>query len=262
MQPESLHLRVGPLTVSLSGEALASLARMARARFPDCAPASQTPAFRYRIRPTTAGFDVLFGRRRIATAATTAEAHERLLSHLQVEAATHAPDRLYVHAGAVALHNHALLLPGPSFAGKTTLVTELLRLGAAYLSDEFAVIAPDGLIHPYPRLLRVRDRHGASTRHLPSSHWGAPPAEQPLPAAMIVFTRYSPGARWQPRALSPGEALIRLLAHTPCARTRSHHALTLLHASIANAALLESPRDSARSTAAEIVRLFHRLHAG
>lgn len=262
MQPDSLHLRIGALTVSLSGEALASLARKAQARFPDCAPASQPPACRYLVRPTPAGFDVLFGRRRIAAATTAAEAHERLLSHLQVEAATRAADRLYVHAGAVALHHHVLLLPGPSFAGKTTLVTELLRLGAAYLSDEFAIIATDGLIHPYPRLLRVRDPQGAPTRHLPSSRWGALTASQPLPAAMVVFTSYHPGARWQPRALSPGEALIRLLAHTPCARARSHHALSLLRTSLAGAAFLESPRGNARAAATEIVQLFHRLHAG
>ena len=44
----------------------------------------------------------------------------------------------------------ALLLPGGSFTGKTTLVGALVRAGAVYYSDQYALLDEDGLIHPYP----------------------------------------------------------------------------------------------------------------
>src|SRR5277367_3536052 len=42
-----------------------------------------------------------------------------------------------VHAGAVLWRGRALLLPGGTHAGKSSLVTELLRRGATYYSDEY-----------------------------------------------------------------------------------------------------------------------------
>jgi hypothetical protein len=48
---------------------------------------------------------------------------ERLRSALEIAIATHAPDRVFLHAGAVADgEGRAVLLPGRSSAGKTTLV--------------------------------------------------------------------------------------------------------------------------------------------
>ena len=44
-----------------------------------------------------------------------------------------------VHAGAVLWYGRALLFPGTTHAGKSSLVAELLRKGAVYLSDEYAL---------------------------------------------------------------------------------------------------------------------------
>src|SRR4051794_25537583 len=41
-----------------------------------------------------------------------------------------APDHVFVHAGVVAFDGHALVIPGPSFSGKTTLVAACVRAGA------------------------------------------------------------------------------------------------------------------------------------
>src|SRR6478752_5303275 len=67
--------------------------------------------------------------------------------------AVNAPDAVFVHAGAVAVDGSVIIIPGDSFSGKTTLVSELVQRGATYFSDEFAVIDKDGLIHPYPKPL-------------------------------------------------------------------------------------------------------------
>lgn len=50
---------------------------------------------------------------------------------------------VFVHAGSVAIHDGALLLVGDSGAGKTSTVSALLTCGAAYLSDEVALLDPE-----------------------------------------------------------------------------------------------------------------------
>ena len=79
---------------------------------------------------------------------------------LMVHVANYAPDRVFVHAGVVGWKGRALVLPGTSFAGKTTLVAELVRAGATYYSDEYAVVDEQGRVHPYPRDLQMRDAGG------------------------------------------------------------------------------------------------------
>ena len=63
--------------------------------------------------------------------------------------AEHAPRRVFVHAGVVAWKGRAILLPGPSYVGKSTLVMELVRAGAVYYSDEYAVLDARGRVHPF-----------------------------------------------------------------------------------------------------------------
>ncbi len=63
-----------------------------------------------------------------------------------------------LHAGAVSDGRRGLLLVGPSGAGKTTLVLELIKRGLHFLSDETAALA-QGWVHPFLRSIRVRRRH-------------------------------------------------------------------------------------------------------
>ena len=63
-----------------------------------------------------------------------------LESQIRIYMAVHAPDFIFVHAGVVAVDGGLLLLPGLSFAGKTTLVAALVKAGAVYYSDEYAPI--------------------------------------------------------------------------------------------------------------------------
>lgn len=78
--------------------------------------------------------------------------------HLYV--ATYARRRLFVHAGVVGVNGHAILLPGRSLAGKSTLVFALMQAGATVYSDEFAVLDSRGYVHPYARPLSLRSPGG------------------------------------------------------------------------------------------------------
>src|SRR5262245_11510226 len=62
-------------------------------------------------------------------------------------------DFAVVHSGVVAHDGGAVLLPGSTGSGKSTLVAELVRRGALYLSDEYALVDGAGDVHPYPRSL-------------------------------------------------------------------------------------------------------------
>src|SRR5215471_10513639 len=52
---------------------------------------------------------------------------EQFESHLQLTVAEYAPRRVFVHAGVVGWNGQAILIPGSSFSGKSTLVSKLLR---------------------------------------------------------------------------------------------------------------------------------------
>src|SRR4029077_14911688 len=74
---------------------------------------------------------------------------QALESALRATVAEHSPNRVFVHGGAVAWNGKAIIVPGPSFSGKSTLVTELVRRGATYYSDEYAVLDARGRVHPF-----------------------------------------------------------------------------------------------------------------
>ena len=119
-----------------------------------------------------------------------------------------------VHAGAVVWRGRALLLPGGTHAGKSSLVTELLRRGATYFSDEYALIDSEGLVHPYPRSLLVRNGRPEQKPMLPAE-CSASIGEVPAPVGWILSLQYLPGCNWDITAITQGEALLTLLRNTP-----------------------------------------------
>ncbi len=74
-----------------------------------------------------------------------------------------------IHAGAVLIGDKALVLPGASHSGKSSLVAELLRRGAVCLSDEYALIDAEGLVHAYPRALLLRMALPLRSQSLPGN---------------------------------------------------------------------------------------------
>lgn len=69
------------------------------------------------------------------------------------------------HAGAVMLDGHAVAIAGPSHAGKTSVVLELCRSGASFLSDDVLALERDGetlLGHPGTPLAGLD--HGEAAR--------------------------------------------------------------------------------------------------
>ncbi|MEM9514917.1 MAG: hypothetical protein AAGA42_08665 [Actinomycetota bacterium] len=151
-----------------------------------------------------------------------------------------------IHGGAAALDGRAVVLPGHSESGKTTLSTALgTRPGWAYVADEVCRLSPDHLtIAPYGKPVALRRRSVAlladvidrlgrdgsrleqDERFVPPSELrgsaSAPPsAEQPV--ALIVFPRVDTEQASKIEPVSPARALELLtqntLGGTPSTRT-------------------------------------------
>jgi hypothetical protein len=117
-----------------------------------------------------------------------------------------------VHAGVVGIGGKALLLPGPTHAGKSTLVAELVARGATYFSDEYAVIDVIGAVHPYPRPLLLR-KSGVQEQ-LPSLAEGLV-ARDAAPMGWVIDIRYERESEWRVQAVPQSEGLLVLLRNTP-----------------------------------------------
>lgn len=168
-------------------------------------------------------------------------------SRAQLAVAEHARRCLFIHAGVVEWHGAAILIPGPTFTGKSTVTLALVRAGARYYSDEYAIIDRNGLVHPFGRPLSIRGPNGTEQHHLS-------PGARVIPVGWILLTSFRPGAKWRPRRITPGKALLALLANTVSARSRSEAALRVLHRVVEKARALKS----ARGEAEDLVACFAR----
>lgn len=192
-------------------------------------------AYSVEQRPTDSGlrYCVRSGPGRVWQTGCPGEALDWVLRLMQLKVAENAPGQIFVHAGVVAWNGRAILLPGRTFTGKTSLVAAFLRRGATYYSDEYAVLDECGKVHPYPRPLQVRSGNGF---HILSPRLlGASVGCGPIDVSLLVFARFQEASTWRSRPITPGNAMLRLLANTVCARRRPHEALACLRLVATNA---------------------------
>jgi hypothetical protein len=174
-------------------------------------------------------------------------------SDLQLYVAERAPRRVFVHAGVVGWKGQAIVIPGRSLSGKTTLVAELVRAGAVYYSDEYAVLDAEGRVHPYARPLAVREGAGLAQTRRTVEEFGGRAGRKALPVGLVVVSRYEQGGRWRPRRLSPGEGVLEMLANTVSARRAPARALTALSEVAARTVILAGARGEASHAAESIL---------
>ncbi len=113
-----------------------------------------------------------------------------LEAHMHLYVGEYASNRVFVHAGVVGWRDRAIMLPGASGAGKSTLVAALLRAGARYYSDEYAVLDPHGLVHPFARPLSIRSQDGSASRRCGPEAFGGRAGETPLPLGLVAIAKY------------------------------------------------------------------------
>lgn len=173
---------------------------------------------------------------------------------LQMCVAEWSPNFVFVHAGVVAWRDQAIVIPGRSMSGKSTLVAELLRAGATYYSDEYAVLDMRGYVHSYPRRLSLRQPEGKPPRRCSAEELGSPTGAKPLRVGLVAVTKYLPGAAWRPRPLTPGRAVLELLNNAVPALVKPEAVLKALHRAAPEARTIMSVRGEARETAEALLR--------
>jgi hypothetical protein len=134
----------------------------------------------------------------VAAVRTLTDVGWALATHAEPFVAEHAPDHLFVHAGVVGWEGRAIVMPGTSFAGKTTLVRAWLEAGATYYSDEFAVLDRAGRVHPFAATARDPGRvercdsscagRGTGRRHRHDASARRPGPGDCLPARRALAT--------------------------------------------------------------------------
>ncbi len=173
---------------------------------------------------------------------------------MELYIADRARRRTFVHAGVVGWNGRAIVIPARSGSGKSSLVKALVRAGATYYSDEFAVLDERGRVHPYPLPLTVRQgRDGAPPVKCRVEEIGGVAGRRPLSVGLVVFTRYVSGTRFRPRPVSAGRALLELLANTLPARRRPERALDTLTRVVSQALVLRGARGEAEEMADQIL---------
>lgn len=183
---------------------------------------------RFRILTSTAEAERAPGPppRLIMSPTRSSEDREILLWTTPAAVAISLQEDLALHAASIDVGGEAVLLTGPSGAGKTTTAAALHAAGCRVLSDDLARCDPRGhpTVLPGPAVLRLRadtaKRFGPDSRPTPGGRKTRliVPADRrgdgaPVPLRAIYFLASAPVAL-QSRPIEPTEALQRLW---PCA---------------------------------------------
>jgi hypothetical protein len=170
---------------------------------------------------------------------------ERFESDLRLFVAELATHRVFVHAGVVGWKGQAIVIPGRSYSGKSTLVAELVRAGAIYYSDEYAVLDSRGRVHPFSKPLELREEGEYRQTKITAAELGGLSGTKPLPVGLVLMTHYKNGARWRPRKLTTGKGVLEMLFNTVSARRSPGRALATLQRVAAQAEVLKGVRGDA-----------------
>ena len=176
-------------------------------------------------------------------------------SMLRIVVAERARDCVFIHAGVVARGGKAIVIPANSFQGKTTLVAELIKNGAEYYSDEYAVLDEEGRVHPFPRDLSVRDKEFRE-KDIPVAELGGKTGVEPVPVGAVLLTEYAANGVWNPQKLTVGQGIMEIIPHTIPRNFNTEFSLKVLNTAVSDAIKLKSPRGDAGEFAINFLSFF------
>ena len=188
------------------------------------------------------------------------DAVERFVSLLRITVAEFAPNHAFIHSGAVAWNGHGIIFPARSFSGKSALTAALVRRGARYYSDEYAVLDRRGHLRPFPKDLSLRgitDPLNQVERSVESL--GGKTGKRPIPVRLIVATEFKKRARWEPIMLSSGAAALEILKNSVSIRQNPVFVLSAVNSAVRNSLAVKSKRGDADLTAESILGLLDSI---
>ena len=184
---------------------------------------------------------------------------EILERHIRITIAEFAVGKVFIHAGVVAIDGKAIVIPAQSFQGKTTLVAEMVKNGAVYYSDEYAVLDEKGYVHPFPKMLSMRGIiDDYNQLDLPVEDFGGVAGTKPIPVALVLITEYRKDAKWKPKKLSNGRGIMEILPHALPIRNKPEFTLNVLNNVAERAIITKTKRAEADETARLLVKFFEK----
>jgi len=205
-------------------------------------------------RPGVRRFNILYAdATRLLRTHDLDETLHQLQVSLELFIGDRAPRRTFVHAGVVGWKGKAIVIPGRSHSGKSSLVTAFVKAGATYYSDEFAVLDERGRVHPYPVPLALRQDASGLPRKYKVEDLAGRVGDRPLPVGLVVITRYIDGARFRPRLASAGHAVMAMLGNTLPARRRPKRVLDVLTRAVSQALALRGARGEAEEAVGQLL---------
>lgn len=175
-------------------------------------------------------------------------------TRVKVLVAEFAVDHVFVHAGVIGWKGNGVLFPADSHEGKSTLIAALIKLGATYYSDDYAILDKNGLVHPFPRRLSIRDRNRPGEwSNVSAATFGAETGSTPLPVRAVIITNYRENARWKPKVLTPGIGLLEIIPFTIPLQANPESSITILRNAVSRAIIAKSSRPEIEFCVAEIL---------
>ncbi len=180
---------------------------------------------------------------------------DSVASQVRLTVAEFAVGRVFVHAGVISRKGKAIIFPGRSFGGKTALTAALIKRGAVYYSDEYAILDAEGFLYPFPKMLSVRGEIDDYKQvDYPVEKLGGVAGTEKITVGMVLVTEYKAAARWNPKILSTANGIIEIIKHTVPIRQNPQFTLEVLNKSAGKAIFIKSKRGDVSKSADEILK--------
>jgi hypothetical protein len=206
------------------------------------------PSRRYRITEQAGTYQVVVDDGWLADSRTLRGIVDALEGDIALHVAAMAPHHVFIHAGVVKYRGRALLIPGRSLAGKSTLVARLIAQGATYYSDEYAVLDEDGRVLPYARPMSLRRSTGRPRRVLPKRR-----GRRAVPVGWVLALTYRKGTAMSAEAVRGGRLALVLMDNAVAARLAPRRILPVLRSAVAEATGKIGERGEATAAARQIL---------
>ena len=190
----------------------------------------------------------------VATTKKRARLYDLTESQIRLTIAEFAADKIFLHAGAVAWKGKALIFPASSFSGKTSLAAALIKRGALYYSDEYAVLNREGLVEPFAKTLSVRGvKDGFAQVERRAETFGGAAGSEPIPVGLVLLCKFDKREKkrraFAPEILSAGAGALEILAHAVAARRNPKFVLEILNKISTRAIIAKCKRGEAEDFA-------------
>ena len=124
------------------------------------------------------------------------------------------------------------------------------------MSDEYAILDSDGMVHPFERDLGIRHSPVEPPVPVDPAQFGGVRTLKPVEAGMVVFTGFVENQRWQPERMTLGNAILESVPQVIPFSFNTEFVLKVLNTTFNRAIIVKSDRGEARSTAPKILEYF------